>query len=124
MVRQRFSRLSEYQQHGPVDAGSFWTRNRLRTIVQLATQVYEDQLWGSRRAQDYLRSRAVPEEVARTQRLGYADGHTLLHHLEGAGHDPQSGRPYIDVAQDLGLVLSRPPEWGAGPPAYAAPAPA
>ena len=58
----------------------------------------------------------VPEEVARTQRLGYADGHTLLHHLEGAGHDPQSGRPYIDVAQDLGLVLSRPPEWGAGPP--------
>jgi len=85
-------------------------------IVQLATQVYEDQLWRSRRAQDYLRSRAVPEEVARTQRLGYADGHTLLHHLEGAGHDPQSGRPYIDVAQDLGLVLSRPPEWGAGPP--------
>ena len=85
-------------------------------VVQLATQVYEDQLWRSRRAQDYLRSRAVPEEVARTQRLGYADGRTLLHHLEGAGHDRHSGRPYVDVAQDLGLVLSRPPEWGAGPP--------
>src|SRR5436305_15336641 len=26
----------------------------------------------------YLRRRAIPEETARIQRLGYADGHTLL----------------------------------------------
>ena len=83
--------------------------------MQLATQVCETSSGGpSRTGLPALPS--CPEEVARTLRRGYADGHTLLHHLEECGQDPHSGRSYIDVAQDLGLLLSRPPEWGAGPP--------
>ncbi len=50
--------------------------------LELAVQVYENELWQNTRAQAYLRQRAVSEEVARKQRLGYANGHSLLNWLK------------------------------------------
>src|SRR6266849_394854 len=71
--------------------------------LDLALQVYEKELWRDTRAQGYLRRRAVPEEVARTRRLGYADGHALLGWLRR-----ESGAELLQVAVELGLVLERP----------------
>jgi DNA primase len=71
--------------------------------LDLALHVYEKELWRDARAQGYLRRRAVPEEVARTQRLGYADGHALLGWLR-----QESGAELLPVAVELGLVLERP----------------
>ena len=71
--------------------------------LDLAMQVYEQGLWQDARAQGYVRRRAVPEEVARTQRLGYADGHALLGRLRR-----ESGAELLQVAVELGLVLERP----------------
>src|SRR5919206_4699066 len=47
-------------------------------VLELAVRVFEEQLWRDARAQAYLHRRAIPEEIARSQRLGYADGHALL----------------------------------------------
>src|SRR5712691_11338819 len=71
--------------------------------LDLALRVYEKELWRDARAKGYLRRRAVPEEVARTQRLGYADGHALLGWLRR-----ESGAELLPVAVELGLVLERP----------------
>lgn len=68
--------------------------------LDLALQIYETELWQDARAQAYLRKRAVPEEVARSQRLGYADGGTLLRWLRQ--HERSDLLP---VAVSLGLVL-------------------
>ncbi len=73
-------------------------------MLDLALQVYQDQLWRNARAQDYLKTRAVPEEVARRQRLGYADGHALLRRLRSERTD----RQLLQAAIALGLVLERP----------------
>jgi DNA primase len=75
-------------------------------VLQLATQAYEEQLWRGARARAYLEARGVPEQVARAQRLGYADGNALLQRL---------GPEDREVAQRVGLVLERPPEWTTGP---------
>jgi DNA primase len=71
--------------------------------LDLAVRVFEEQLWRDARAQGYLRRRAIPEEIARSQRLGYADGHALLDCLKQQA-DPQ----LLPVAVQLGLVLERP----------------
>jgi DNA primase len=73
-------------------------------VLDRALQVYQDQLWGSRRAREYLKTRGIAEEVARQQRLGYADGHTLVPWLRGASADGQ----LLRTAVELGLVLERP----------------
>jgi DNA primase len=73
-------------------------------LLELALQLYEKELWQDARAQAYLRRRAVSEEVARTQRLGYANGHTLLDRLK----DKKDGAELLPVAVQLGLVLERP----------------
>jgi len=72
-------------------------------VLDLALQVYQEQLWRDARAQAYLRRRAVPEEVARAQRPGYADGHALLAWLR---HETRA--ELLPVAVELGLVLERP----------------
>jgi len=74
-------------------------------VLDLAVQVYEQALWHDARAQAYLRKRAVPEEVARTQRLGYANGRSLLERLK---HGTDAGKELVPVAVQLGLVLERP----------------
>jgi DNA primase len=73
-------------------------------VLDRALQVYQDQLWGSRRAREYLKTRGISEEVARQKRLGYADGHTLVPWLRGASADGQ----LLRTAVELGLVLERP----------------
>jgi DNA primase len=73
-------------------------------VLEVALQVYEERLWLSRSAHAYLRTRAVPEELARAERLGYADGHALLQRLR---RDSPDGK-LLQVAVALGLVLERP----------------
>jgi len=72
-------------------------------VLDGALHVFQEQLGQSRRAQDYLRTRAVSEEVAGGQRLGYADGHALLRWLRHNADDKN-----LQVAVALGLVLSLP----------------
>jgi DNA primase len=74
-------------------------------VLELALQVYEKELWRDGRAQAYLFRRSISEEVARSQRLGYASGHQLLHRLK-CGKD--SDAELLPVAVQLGLVLERP----------------
>ena len=73
-------------------------------VLELAVQVYEKGLWQDARAQAYLPKRGVSEEVARTQRLGYADGHSLLRGLMSN----DSSSELLQVAVQLGFVLERP----------------
>ena len=73
-------------------------------LLDEALRVYEEHLWQSDRALEYLRRRGIPEEVARAQRLGYADGHRLLHWL----HNSPAADAHIQTAVALGLVLERP----------------
>jgi DNA primase len=72
-------------------------------VLDLALRIFEEQLWRDARAQAYLLRRAIPEETARIQRLGYADGRTLLDCLKHKS-DPE----LLPVAVQLGLVLERP----------------
>src|SRR5439155_17714982 len=72
-------------------------------VLDLAVRVFEEQLRCDARAQSYLRRRAIPEEIARIQRLGYADGHALLDCLKQKAH-PE----LLPAAVQLGLVLERP----------------
>jgi DNA primase len=50
-------------------------------VLDLAVQIYENDLWHDTRAQAYLRRRSITEDVARAQRLGYASGQALLQRL-------------------------------------------
>ncbi len=74
-------------------------------VLELALQVYEKELWHDARAQAYLRRRGVSEEVARTQRLGYANGHALLDWLRDG---KESREEFLPVTVQLGLILERP----------------
>ncbi|MBV9354431.1 MAG: hypothetical protein JO023_02775, partial [Chloroflexi bacterium] len=76
-------------------------------VLDLASQVYQEGLARSRRAQAYLRGRGVPDTQAADYQLGYADGHALLGRLERGG--------LLATGLDLGLVVERPPEPGPGP---------
>jgi DNA primase len=78
-------------------------------VLDQALEVYEKGLWENARAQAYLCRRAVSEEVARAQRLGYADGRALLDWLRNSGAD------LLPVAVQLGLVLERPGAESDGP---------
>lgn len=83
-------------------------------LLDLALQVYQEELWRNARAQAYLRLRAVPEEVARAQRLGYAAGGALLRWLRQDSHTD-----LLPIAVGLGLVQERPAGDGGGePPVY------
>jgi DNA primase len=73
--------------------------------LDLALKVYETALWRNDRAQAYLRRRAIHEEVARGQRLGYANGRDLLSWLS---EKKTCGEDLLPVAVQLGLVLERP----------------
>jgi DNA primase len=79
-------------------------------VLDLALQVYQQELWRNARAQAYLRKRCVPEDLARTQRLGYADGSALLRRLR-----QDSRTDLLPVAVGLGLVLERPGAESDGP---------
>src|SRR5579859_2725979 len=72
-------------------------------VLDLAMQVYQAELWRNARAQAYLRVRAISEDVARTQRLGYADGGAFLRWLR-----QERRADLLPVAVDLGLIQERP----------------
>jgi DNA primase len=74
-------------------------------VLDLALKLYENELWQDARAQAYLRRRAVSEEVAGAQRLGYASGRALLAWLRDR---KDSGTELLPVAVQLGLVMERP----------------
>ncbi|MDQ6670322.1 MAG: CHC2 zinc finger domain-containing protein [Chloroflexota bacterium] len=74
-------------------------------VFDLALKVFENTLWQDARAQAYLRRRAISAEVARAQRLGYANGRALLDWLRGR---KDSGEDLVPVAVQLGLLLERP----------------
>jgi len=78
-------------------------------LMEIALRCYEDQLWRSERAQAYLHSRAVPDGTARAQRLGYADGRTLLDQLRRSTTG-EAGSGSVALAIQLGLVIERPGE--------------
>lgn len=81
-------------------------------VLDMALQLYEKALWQDPRAQAYLRRRAVSEEVAQRQRLGYANGRALLNWLKDGKN---SGTDLLPVAVQLGLVLERPDGEDDGP---------
>jgi DNA primase len=87
-----------------------------RAVVRLAVDLYQQQLWDNPRAQAYLRERGVSDETARAQRLGYADGKSLILRLLGLPASQPGGLPLLEVARELGLVIPRPPHWSPGPP--------
>ena len=77
--------------------------------LERAVRVFEEQLWRSPRAVAYLRTRAVREDVARAQRLGYADGRTLLQHLRQTASSDGTTTA-LGLAVTLGLIVERPGE--------------
>jgi DNA primase len=77
-------------------------------VLQLAGETYQEAFDGSATAQAYVRGRGVPDALAHDQRLGYADGTALIERLRQES--------LLDVGVRLGMVLKRPPDWGAGPP--------
>jgi DNA primase catalytic core len=79
-------------------------------VLDQALQIYQAELWRNARAQAYLRVRAVPEDVARTQRLGYADGGAFLRWLR-----QRARADLLRVAVDLGLIQERPCGEGEAP---------
>jgi DNA primase len=78
-------------------------------VLDFALEIYQDQLLRSPRAQAYLRSRGVSEEIARSQRVGYADGGTLMHRLAVASLRQSAGEDTLKLAACLGLIVERPP---------------
>src|SRR5579859_6950715 len=79
-------------------------------VLDLALLVYQTELWRNARAQAYLSVRTVPEDVARTQRLGYADGGAFLRWLR-----QEARADLLPVAVDLGLIQERPSGDGEAP---------
>jgi hypothetical protein len=77
-------------------------------LVALAGDVYRQALWRTPRAVEYLRKRGISLEIEREQRLGYADGRSLLACLRQQGTEPESGRTWLDIAADLGFLVARP----------------
>jgi DNA primase len=74
-------------------------------VLELAVQVYEQELRHDGRAQAYLCRRSISDKVARAQRLGYASGRQLLHRLKSRRDSDSDLLPF---AVQLGLVLERP----------------
>jgi DNA primase len=74
-------------------------------VLELALRVYEDELWRSPRALAYLCRRAIPEQLARKQRLGYASGRALLGTLRA---QKDRAPELLALAVTLGLVMERP----------------
>jgi DNA primase len=77
-------------------------------LLERAVSLYEERLWTNERALAYVRRRAITEEVARKQRLGYADGHSLSRYL----HSLTEHEGLLALALEVGLMVERPPSDG------------
>ncbi|MES1246109.1 MAG: DNA primase [Actinomycetota bacterium] len=80
-LAKRFGVELEYEESSPEADRARRRRERLVQLLDRAAVFYERQLWdsdGGAFARDYLRSRGLGEEIARTFRLGYAPGGPTL----------------------------------------------
>jgi DNA primase len=77
-------------------------------VLDLALRSYEEQLWGSHPARAYLRTRGIPEEIARSQRVGYADGRSLINRVAHASLRTSDTETALAVAARIGLIVERP----------------
>ena len=80
-LAQRFGVELEYEESSPEADRERKRRERLLQLLERATVFYERLLWDSDHgafARDYLASRGLGEEIARTFRLGYAPGGPTL----------------------------------------------
>jgi len=80
-LAQRFGVELEYEESSPEADRERKRRERLLQLLERATVFYERLLWDSEHgafAREYLASRGLGEEVARTFRLGYAPGGPTL----------------------------------------------
>jgi DNA primase len=80
-LAQRFGVELEYEEGSPEADRERKRRERLLQLLERATVFYERLLWDSEHgafARDYLVSRGLGEEIARTFRLGYAPGGPTL----------------------------------------------
>jgi len=80
-LAQRFGVELEYEESSPEADRERKRRERLLQLLERATVFYERLLWDSEHgafAREYLVSRGLGEEVARTFRLGYAPGGPTL----------------------------------------------
>jgi len=88
------------------------------SVLEEAARVFARVLEASPRAQQYLEARGVPMDLARTCRLGYADGRALLEVLrKPSARYAGSGPSLLEIAEDLGLIAHRPGLEGS-PPTY------
>jgi DNA primase len=76
-------------------------------VLALAADVFAAGLNASTRAQRYLQQRGVSLNLARAQRVGYANGRSLLPALRGVESENASPGS-IEVATELGLLVDRP----------------
>jgi DNA primase len=80
-LAQRFGVELEYEESSPEADRERKRRERLLQLLERATVFYERLLWDSEHgafAREYLASRGLGEEIARTFRLGYAPGGPTL----------------------------------------------
>jgi DNA primase len=80
-LAQRFGVELEYEESSPEADRERKRRERLLQLLERATVFYERLLWDSEHgafAREYLTSRGLGEEIARTFRLGYAPGGPTL----------------------------------------------
>jgi len=80
-LAQRFGVELEYEESSPEADRERKRRERLLQLLERATVFYERLLWDSEHgafAREYLASRGLGEDVARTFRLGYAPGGPTL----------------------------------------------
>jgi DNA primase len=81
VLAKRFGVELEYEESSPDADRERRTRERLLQLLERATGFYERVLWESEQgafAREYLASRGLGEEVARTFRLGFAPGGPTL----------------------------------------------
>lgn len=84
VLAKRFGVELEYEESNPEADRERRRRERLLQLLERATVFYERILWDTEQgklARDYLASRGLGEEIARTFRLGYAPGGPTLTRL-------------------------------------------
>jgi DNA primase len=77
-------------------------------VLELAARIFSRTLSEHARAREYLERRGVSPKLVHRQRLGFADGRSLLHALRQSAGEAKGGASLLALAEDLGLVTRRP----------------
>ena len=88
-------------EYSPVLAGARTEKDKIREVLEKATQFFRNQLLGSDQARTYLSSRGINEESQKLWRLGYApaEWRALYNHLSQFGYSK-------DMLMKAGLIKS------------------